>query len=323
MLKASKKAVEHKNKLIEYDRNSAKRTQVIDDESDYFNSNSRWLSKDQRQKLQVKEEEMREKKFGSRLNRNNFTFDFAGRQVVSEQTETHYETYSQQVEKILSENPTERKLETSMKNLKIAETNENDILNPDINWEPPKFVIEEKAKKSKNAPLKQQDTNVKRSIKVQDKELQELKDSGMCMSMYQPWASLLVCGIKKHEGRTWYTPHRGRLWIHAGSKQPTPDSIKEVEDFYRKHYKNDKLQFPLNYPTSCLLGYVDLADCLSQDNYREKYPNGESESEFVFICENPSELVVKAQMSGQPKIFKLDTTTHNKVKKQQFYTASY
>ena len=84
---------------------------------------------------------MREKKFGSRLNRNNFTFDFAGRQVVSEQTETHYETYSQQVEKILSENPTERKLETSMKNLKIAETNENDILNPDINWEPPKVLF--------------------------------------------------------------------------------------------------------------------------------------------------------------------------------------
>lgn len=30
-----------------------------------------------------------------------------------------------------------------------------------------------------------------------------------CMSMHQPWASLLVAGIKKHEGRSWYSSHRG------------------------------------------------------------------------------------------------------------------
>lgn len=28
-----------------------------------------------------------------------------------------------------------------------------------------------------------------------------------CMSMHQPWASLLMAGIKKHEGRSWYTSH--------------------------------------------------------------------------------------------------------------------
>jgi hypothetical protein len=41
---------------------------------------------------------------------------------------------------------------------------------------------------------------------------------GKCMSMHQPWASLLVYGIKMHEGRTWYSPHRGRLWIAAAAK---------------------------------------------------------------------------------------------------------
>jgi hypothetical protein len=33
-------------------------------------------------------------------------------------------------------------------------------------------------------------------------------DSGMCLSMHQPWASLLVAGIKTVEGREWPTAHR-------------------------------------------------------------------------------------------------------------------
>lgn len=45
-----------------------------------------------------------------------------------------------------------------------------------------------------------------------------INNQGKCMSMHQPWASLLVYGIKMHEGRTWYSPHRGRLWIAAAAK---------------------------------------------------------------------------------------------------------
>ena len=44
--------------------------------------------------------------------------------------------------------------------------------------------------------------------------------------MHQPWASLLVWGIKRIEGRSWQTNHRGRLWVHATSQQPSPQAIK-------------------------------------------------------------------------------------------------
>ncbi len=47
------RAIEHKDKLLDFDRTSAKRTQVIDDESDYFNTNSKWLNSEQREKLEV------------------------------------------------------------------------------------------------------------------------------------------------------------------------------------------------------------------------------------------------------------------------------
>jgi len=54
--------------------------------------------------------------------------------------------------------------------------------------------------------------------RLQDKGLSEMVDGGLCMSMHQPWASLLVYGIKMHEGRVWSSSHRGRLWIAAASK---------------------------------------------------------------------------------------------------------
>ena len=43
------------------------------------------------------------------------------------------------------------------------------------------------------------------------------------------------------EGRTWYTSHRGRLWISAAAKKPTPQEIAEVESMYCQLYKKGTL----------------------------------------------------------------------------------
>lgn len=37
----------------------------------------------------------------------------------------------------------------------------------------------------------------------------------LALSVRQPWASLIVAGIKTVENRSWYTNHRGLLLIHA------------------------------------------------------------------------------------------------------------
>ena len=39
-------------------------------------------------------------------------------------------------------------------------------------------------------------TPLRNKLRLQDKELQEVVDNGMCLSMHQPWASLLTHGIK-------------------------------------------------------------------------------------------------------------------------------
>ena len=35
------------------------------------------------------------------------------------------------------------------------------------------------------------------------------------LSLLQPWASLVAIGAKLYETRTWRTPHRGEIAIHA------------------------------------------------------------------------------------------------------------
>lgn len=83
--KGWEEAVAMRNRLLDYDRTSEKRTTVIDDESDYFRTNSVWLSDEERAKLKKIEEKMREKKHASRLDQK-VTIDFTGRQVIEEAT---------------------------------------------------------------------------------------------------------------------------------------------------------------------------------------------------------------------------------------------
>lgn len=62
---------------------SARRTKVIDDESDYYQSNSIWLSHDERKKLQKQEEEVLARKHVSRLDKK-VIMDFMGRVAIEE-----------------------------------------------------------------------------------------------------------------------------------------------------------------------------------------------------------------------------------------------
>lgn len=64
------------------------------------------------------------------------------------------------------------------------------------------------------------------------------------------------------------------------------------------------MHFPENYPTGCLLGCVTVTDCLAQEEYRQRFPEGESDSPFVFLCEDPLALPVRFPMQGQHKICK-------------------
>lgn len=56
---------------------SARRTKVIDDESDYYATESKWLGTKEREDLQKKKEALHARKHASRRDKK-ITFDFAG-----------------------------------------------------------------------------------------------------------------------------------------------------------------------------------------------------------------------------------------------------
>lgn len=49
------------------------------------------------------------------------------------------------------------------------------------------------------------------------------------LTVKQPWASLIVMGIKDVENRTWTTPYRGRILIHAG-KELRSENFATIND---------------------------------------------------------------------------------------------
>ncbi|NXN11429.1 TRIP4 protein, partial [Indicator maculatus] len=296
-------AVKHKDKLLEFDRTSVRRTQVIDDESDYFATDSnQWLSKQEREALQKREQELRELRHASRRH-TTFTLDFAGRQVLEDSAAEQYHSK-------LDETTEAIHCGTLSQPARSPEAESCGVLvNPRLLQPAPLWVdqtgVVPLRRGSPGMEPGSQPCPERSRLRIQDRELQEISDEGWCLSMHQPWASLLVRGTKRVEGRTWYTSHRGRLWIAATAKRPSPQEISELEATYRMLLQKD-VEFPNDYPSGCLLGCVDVADCLSQEQFKEQHPelSQESDSPFVFICTNPQEMVVKFPIKGKHKICK-------------------
>ncbi|XP_017073700.1 activating signal cointegrator 1 [Drosophila eugracilis] len=300
------KALAQRDRLLEYDKNSEKRTTVIDDELDYFQENSVWLSDVEREKYEKLKSEMQEMKHGSRLKRK-IRVDFAGRELPEEPTIS--KEYEQQV---ISELAAVSKSSGGASNWSSSSITGHSALAlaPNLDMAKPPVYKASKESKSWPAPTAASDGLERIYNRVQDKELLEMQDMRQCLSMHQPWASLLVAGIKKHEGRVWYSEHRGRLWIASTSKEPHAEDIAQMEGFYKVLYGDPDIKFPTHYPTSSLLGCVHVDSCLPQEEYRDAYPNGESESPYVFVCTKPEQLNILLPVQGDHKIYELPLKTH-------------
>ncbi|NWT80391.1 TRIP4 protein, partial [Lanius ludovicianus] len=300
-------AVKHKDKLLEFDRTSVRRTQVIDDESDYFATDSnQWLSKQEREALQKREQELRELRHASRLAKK-ITIDFAGRQILEE--DSNMAEYHSKLDETIGAMSCGTLSEPAGSPSAEMTPNSGVLVNPRLLQPAPLWVDQTgllPQRKTIHSTEAGSESGLERSrLRIQDRELQEISDDGWCLSLHQPWASLLVRGIKRVEGRTWYTSHRGRLWIAATAKRPSPQEISELEATYRMLLRKD-VEFPSDYPSGCLLGCVDVTECLSQEQFQEQYPDlsQESGSPFVFICTNPQEMVLKFPIKGKHKICK-------------------
>lgn len=91
------------------------------------------------------------------------------------------------------------------------------------------------------------------------------------ITVLEPWASLIACGAKKIETRSWETKYRGKIAIHAGMQwrenqkdlietQPFKRSLMTPPDEYRP---NTLWQSVRDKETlGKVIAIADLVDCL-------------------------------------------------------------
>ncbi len=81
------------------------------------------------------------------------------------------------------------------------------------------------------------------------------------LTIRQPWAQLIVIGIKDVENRTWQTRHRGPLLIHAGLR-----ADRAGEQWYRDLLAEEEIVWPDPLPTGAIVGAVQLVDCVTKSD---------------------------------------------------------
>lgn len=89
------------------------------------------------------------------------------------------------------------------------------------------------------------------------------------ITILEPWASLIACGAKKIETRSWATKYRGKIAIHTGKTSKIvdrPQLFEAIPAFLKLTYyhvkegkKNEYMRNNLNL--GCVIATADLIDC--------------------------------------------------------------
>lgn len=84
-----------------------------------------------------------------------------------------------------------------------------------------------------------------------------------CISILQPYAWLIVNGIKPVENRTWPTHFRGRILIHAGKRYSEEDFADDIDRYASRGYPHHREQL-----VGGIVGEAVVIDCV-QDHPSE------------------------------------------------------
>lgn len=107
------------------------------------------------------------------------------------------------------------------------------------------------------------------------------------LSIIQSWASLIILGAKRYETRSWQTSHRGPLLIHSSAKIPlAAQELCYAEPFKTAlaplllPYEPGDTRFPWDLSLGCLLGVVELVNCVKVEEVTASILTTEEERSF-------------------------------------------
>ncbi len=105
----------------------------------------------------------------------------------------------------------------------------------------------------------------------------------LALSIQQPWAALIIAGIKPVENRTWSTRHRGALLIHAG-RASDPAAMDRMARGQHPVTRQPWAVPDLAMQFGGIIGMVDLVDCVS--HHTSEWFAGP----YAFVLANPRAL---------------------------------
>jgi hypothetical protein len=125
-----------------------------------------------------------------------------------------------------------------------------------------------------------------------------------CLSVRQPWADLIVTGIKDVENRTWPTDLRGKLLIHA-PKTVDWAAVTQLHHWLPASELKTWLgrQTPDEYqPTiAALLGITEVVDCVTH------HPSRFFSGPFGFVLQHSRPFAQPIPYRGRLGIFPVPT----------------
>ena len=130
-----------------------------------------------------------------------------------------------------------------------------------------------------------------------------------CLSLTNPFGPLIVLGKKSVETRGWKTHWRGQLAIHASKGFPGEAKRfcesrmvcqalgwQECPSPLTQEWLDDMKHKIKALPLGCVIGTVNLVDCVRVESIREKLPEQElafgnyDDGRYAWILEDPKPL---------------------------------
>ena len=141
------------------------------------------------------------------------------------------------------------------------------------------------------------------------------------LSVRQPYAFLLVTGIKTCENRSWSTNHRGTLVIHAGAKSMTKDDWAWLDEAFQElELPAPDRDDPL-LRTGGIVGAVYLADVVTtpDPDWELGWWDGESLAWMISGCKQVDEFT---PMKGRLQLFDVELPYKITWDEDEFYPES-
>jgi hypothetical protein len=135
-----------------------------------------------------------------------------------------------------------------------------------------------------------------------------------CLTILQPWATLILSGAKRFETRSWSTAHRGLLGIHAGRTMRDDVAVLCTCEPFRSLLKEAGYRFGADLPRGVLLGTVELLDCVPVAalpgglDALERSLGDYRPGRYAWKLANPRPFTRPIPWSGRPGVFEIETT---------------